>query len=164
MVLLWPTFTFHFESMVLTSILFIKTLLTSSNQIGYVWNIARRIHNFIRYSYGFCGIWQFKNIFMNLSKYSLNVWFIGKLVVLIYSKRKNYTCKWSPICYKGVNEFKQAKFDVKMSIFLQLLLHLFMWCHFNGMWIMESYVYWIIWILKYLKWIKQNSNIKVWFE
>jgi hypothetical protein len=103
-----------------------KNSLTSSNQIGYIWNIARCIHNFIRYSHGFCGIWQFKNISMNLSKYSLKVWLIGKLVVLIYSKRKNYTCKWSPICYKGVNELKQAKIDVKMSIFLQLLLHLFM--------------------------------------
>jgi hypothetical protein len=30
-----------------------------------------------------------------------------------------------------------AKIDVKMSNFLLFLLHLSMWCHFNGMWIME---------------------------
>jgi hypothetical protein len=41
-----------------------------------------------------------------------------------------------------------------MSTFLQFLLHLSMWCHFNGMWIMESCAYWIIWILKNLKWKK----------
>jgi hypothetical protein len=29
--------------------------------------------------------------------------------------------------------------------FLQFLLHLFMWCHFNGMWIIENCVYCIIW-------------------
>jgi hypothetical protein len=114
-----------------------KKSLTSSKQIGYIWNIARCIHNVIRHSHGFCGIWKSRNISMNFSKYSLKVWLIGKLVVFVYSKRKNYTCKWSPICYKGVDELKQAKIDVKMSVFLQFLLHLFMWCHFNGMWIME---------------------------
>jgi len=41
----------------------------------------------------------------------------------------------------GVDELKQAKIDVKTSIFLQFLLHLFMWCHFKGMWIMKSYAY-----------------------
>jgi hypothetical protein len=64
----------------------------------------------------------------------------------------------------GVDELKQAKIDVTMLTFLQFLLYLSMWCHFNGMWIMESCVHWIIWILKNLKWIKENSNIKVWFE
>jgi hypothetical protein len=49
---------------------------------------------------------------------------------------------------KGADEFKWAKIDVKMSTFMQLLLHLSMWCHFNGMWIMESCAYWILWILK----------------
>jgi len=34
---------------------------------------------------------------------------------------------------KGANELKQAKIDVKTSTFLQFLLHLPMWCHFNGM-------------------------------
>jgi hypothetical protein len=35
---------------------------------------------------------------------------------------------------KGEDELKQAKIDVKTSTFLQqFLLHLFMWCHFNGM-------------------------------
>jgi hypothetical protein len=29
-------------------------------------------------------------------------------------------------CHKGANELKQAKIDVKMSIFLQFLLHLSM--------------------------------------
>jgi len=43
----------------------------------------------------------------------------------------------------GVDELKQAKIDVKTSTFLQFLLYLFMWCHFNGMWIMENCVYWI---------------------
>jgi len=33
----------------------------------------------------------------------------------------------------GVDEFKQVKIDVLTSNFLQFLLHLFMWCHFNGM-------------------------------
>jgi hypothetical protein len=33
----------------------------------------------------------------------------------------------------GVDELKQAKIDVKMLTFLQFLLDLFMWCHFNGM-------------------------------
>jgi len=70
---------------------------------------------------------------------------------------------WLKIHWKGADDFKWAKLDVKMSIFLQFLLHLSMWCHFNGIWIMESYAYWIIWILKNLKWIKQNFNIKVWF-
>jgi len=27
------------------------------------------------------------------------------------------------------DELKQVKIDVKMSIFLQFLLHLFIWCH-----------------------------------
>jgi hypothetical protein len=34
---------------------------------------------------------------------------------------------------KGVDEFKKAKIDVKTSTFLQFLLYLSMWCHFNGM-------------------------------
>jgi len=33
----------------------------------------------------------------------------------------------------GADELKQVKINVKMSIFLQFLLYLFMWCHFNGM-------------------------------
>jgi len=37
------------------------------------------------------------------------------------------------VCKIGVDELKQVKVNVKMSIFLQFLLHLFMWCHFNGM-------------------------------
>jgi len=56
----------------------------------------------------------------------------------------------------GAYEFKQAKIDVKMTNFLQFLLHLFMWCHFNGMWIMESCalkIIWINWEIK--KWIKK---------
>jgi hypothetical protein len=69
----------------------------------------------------------------------------------------------SKIHWKGVDEFKWAKIDVKTSTFLQFLLHLSMWCHFNGMLIMESCAYWIILILKNLKWIKQNFNIKIWF-
>jgi hypothetical protein len=64
----------------------------------------------------------------------------------------------------SVDEIKRAKIDVKTSTFLQFLWHLSMWCHFNGMWIMESCAYWIIWILKKFKWIKQNFNTKVWFE
>jgi hypothetical protein len=32
----------------------------------------------------------------------------------------------------GVDELKQAKIDVKTSTILQFLLHLSMWCHFNG--------------------------------
>jgi hypothetical protein len=55
----------------------------------------------------------------------------------------------------GANEFKQAKIDVKTSTFLQFLLHLFMWCHFNGMWIMKSCAYQTIWILNNLKWVKK---------
>ncbi len=64
----------------------------------------------------------------------------------------------------SVDEFKLYKIDVKMSTFLQFLWHLSMWCHFNGMWIMESCAYWIIWILKRLKWFFFKSHIKVWFE
>ncbi len=45
---------------------------------------------------------------------------------------------------KGADEFKWAKIDVKTSTFLQFFLHLSMWCHFNGMWIMENCAYWII--------------------
>jgi hypothetical protein len=41
----------------------------------------------------------------------------------------------------GVDEFKPTKIDVKTSTFLQFLLHLFIWCHFNGMGIMESCAY-----------------------
>ncbi len=33
----------------------------------------------------------------------------------------------------GVDEFKRPKIDVKTLSFLQFLLHLSMWCHFNGM-------------------------------
>jgi len=54
-----------------------KKNLTSFNQIGYIWDIVRCIHNLIRYSHGFCGVWQSRNIFMNLSKYSLKVWLIS---------------------------------------------------------------------------------------
>jgi hypothetical protein len=32
----------------------------------------------------------------------------------------------------GVDEFKRTKIDVKTLVFLQFLLHLSMWCHFNG--------------------------------
>jgi hypothetical protein len=35
--------------------------------------------------------------------------------------------------HMGADEFKRAKNDVKASNFLQFLLHLPMWCHFNGM-------------------------------
>jgi hypothetical protein len=38
----------------------------------------------------------------------------------------------------AADELKQTKIDVKMLILLQFLLHLFMWCHFNSMWIMEK--------------------------
>jgi hypothetical protein len=44
----------------------------------------------------------------------------------------------------GADEFKWAKIDAKTSTFLQFLLHLSMWCHFNGMWIMKSCAYWKI--------------------
>jgi hypothetical protein len=49
---------------------------------------------------------------------------------------------------KGANKFKWTNIDVKMSTFLQFLLHLSMWCHFNGMGIIKSRAYWVIWILK----------------
>jgi hypothetical protein len=48
----------------------------------------------------------------------------------------------------GTDELKWTKLDVKTLIFLQFLIHSSMWCHFSGMWIIESYAYWIIWILK----------------
>jgi len=54
----------------------------------------------------------------------------------------------------GKYEFKRAKIDVKTSIVLQFLLRLSMWCHFNGMWIMEGCAYQMIWTLKNLKWLK----------
>jgi hypothetical protein len=41
----------------------------------------------------------------------------------------------------NVDELKRAKIDVKMSTFLQFLLDLSMWCHFNGMSIMEICAY-----------------------
>jgi hypothetical protein len=66
-----------------------------------------------------------------------------------------------PTC---ANELKQAKVGVKTSTFVQFLLHLSMWCHFNVTWIMESCAYWIIGILKNLKWIKKYFHVKVWFE
>jgi hypothetical protein len=53
------------------------------------------------------------------------------------------------IDFKGVVELKWTKIDVKMSTFMQFLLNSSMWCHFNGMWIMESCPYWIIWILNF---------------
>jgi hypothetical protein len=65
---------------------------------------------------------------------------------------------------QGADELKWTKINVKTFYFLQFLLHLSMWCHSHGMWIMESCAYWIIWILKKIKWIQKNSNIKVWFE
>jgi hypothetical protein len=52
--------------------------------------------------------------------------------------------------HMGADEFKWTKIDVKMSTFLQFLLHLSMCCHFNGMRIMESCDYRIICILKNL--------------
>jgi hypothetical protein len=35
--------------------------------------------------------------------------------------------------HMGANEFKRAKNDVKALTFLQFLLHLPVWRHFNGM-------------------------------
>ncbi len=52
---------------------------------------------------------------------------------------KNFSFIMAPLsqnpCTKprGADEFKQAKIDFKTLIFLQFLLHLSMWCHFNGM-------------------------------
>jgi hypothetical protein len=37
-----------------------------------------------------------------------------------------------------VDEYKLAKTFVKTSIFLQFLIHIPMWCHFNGMLMMEN--------------------------
>ncbi len=59
----------------------------------------------------------------------------------------------------GADELKRAKIDVKMSIFLQFLLYLSMWCHFSSMWIIESCAYWIIWILNNQKWIFKQISI-----
>jgi hypothetical protein len=58
----------------------------------------------------------------------------------------------------NVDELKRAKIDVKMSTFLQFLLDLSMWCHFNGMSIMEICAYWIIGILKKIKQIKKLTS------
>jgi len=35
--------------------------------------------------------------------------------------------------HQGVDELKRTKIDVKTLTFQQFLLHLSMWCHFNGM-------------------------------
>jgi len=51
---------------------------------------------------------------------------------------------------------------INKSTFLQLLLHIHMRCHFNSILIIENCAYWIMWILKNLKWVKNSSNIKVW--
>jgi hypothetical protein len=40
-----------------------------------------------------------------------------------------------------VDEYKQAKILINTSLFLQFLLHNPMWCHFNGMLIMEICAY-----------------------
>jgi len=63
--------------------------------------------------------------------------------------------------YLGADELKRAKIDVKMSTFLQFMLHLSMWCHFNGMGIMKSCTYGRIWILKKIKWVKINSFFSI---
>jgi hypothetical protein len=99
--------------------------------------------------------WQFANQF-----------FISKNFISVRLLHVNFIIETTiQECYlniqMGGEELKQTKIDVKTSTFLQFLLHLSMQCHFNGMWIMENRAYWIIWILKNLKWIKQNSNIKV---
>jgi hypothetical protein len=44
----------------------------------------------------------------------------------LFISKKKYHCL-------GADELKQAKIDVKMLTFLQFLLYLSMWCHFNGM-------------------------------
>jgi hypothetical protein len=49
----------------------------------------------------------------------------------------------------GEDELKRAKILFKMPTFLQFLLDIIMWCHFNGMLIMESYAYWIICTLNF---------------
>jgi hypothetical protein len=65
--------------------------------------------------------------------------------------------------YMDADELRWAKINVKTSILKKILVTFyFLWWHF--MWIVESCAYWIIWILKNLKWVKKSSNIKVWFE
>jgi len=48
--------------------------------------------------------------------------------------------------------------------FLQFLLHIFMWCHFSGMLIMESCAYSLIWILRNLKYVKKSYVISFWLK
>jgi hypothetical protein len=55
-------------------------------------------------------------------------------------KDLNNQQSWKACCM-GVDEYKQAKIFINMLTFLQFLLHIPMWCHFNGMLIMESCVY-----------------------
>ncbi len=72
--------------------------------------------------------------------------------------------KKTTIQLRGVDECEWANILVNISTFLQFLLHVSMWCHFNGMLIMESCVHSLIWILRTLKWVKKSSNIEVWLE
>jgi hypothetical protein len=75
---------------------------------------------------------------------------------------------WMYLSFKktfvGAIELKQAKINVKRSTFLQLLLHLSIWCHFSGMWFRKSCAYWIIWVLKYPNSIIKCYNFMFWFE
>jgi hypothetical protein len=57
--------------------------------------------------------------------------------------------------YMGAEEYKRAKILLNMSTFLQFLWLISMWCHFNGMLIMEICAYSLIWILKNLKCVKK---------
>jgi hypothetical protein len=106
--------------------------------------------------------WTICNVWMFHVKEICLFFFKKWISSLIYMQVLVKHLTWKQIrC--GADEFEWAKIDVKTSTFLPFLLHLSMWCHFNGMWIMENYAYWIIWILKNLKWIKK-SNIKFWFQ
>jgi hypothetical protein len=58
----------------------------------------------------------------------------------------------------------KSKILVNTSTFVQFLLHIFMWCHFNGMLIMESCAYSLIWILINLKCVKKSSTINFWLK
>ncbi len=91
---------------------------------------------------------------------NFHVHIFGTKFILFLSKvneglKLGFQIKKTTIQLRGVDEYKRAIIFINTSTFLQFLLHISMWCHFNGMLIMESCAYSLIWIWRNVKCVKK---------
>jgi hypothetical protein len=84
-------------------------------------------------------------------------WFLGEIFMYTYLEQNSFYFfqRWMKVSSWAFKLKRRANILVNISTFLQFLLHISMWCHFNGMSIMESCAYSLIWIWRNVKCVKK---------